>query len=204
MNYSLDVWANWIVVIAYPVLIVFSMVIFVLDKRKAKKNRLRFREFIESQINENIEISSENCMRMLRVSNLNPRQGIAEIADLMGDYKDKNKVVMYLDVIKKLEKIVPFGNLPNELNQIVNRLVEITEESGTASDKHLLIPLQQALDNSKVIERNQNRNRAKNRFIFILTMLGFMASIVSLYISAKSPSKEEMTQIIQEAIKPIK
>lgn len=201
MEFSIEVFANWAIAISYPVLVIFAFTIFGIDKFKKRKNCLYFKQIIERKIGKNLSINSEDCSRILRASGLSTQQAIQLIYEMMYASDDESKFKGYTEVLISLEKLEPFGNLPTDLKQVIHRLVQITENTGSDSDKYLLIPLQKALENSKIVEEKQNRSKVMNNFVICMGVGSLVISIASYYISTKSPSKAEMVEIVEQGIK---
>lgn len=204
MDTSIHVISSWVITISYPLLIIFAFTIFGIDKFKIRKNRLYFKKIIERKVDKNISMDQEDCSRVLRVSGISTQQAIQLIYELMSNSSDENKFQSYMEILKSLEKLEPFGNLPNDLKQVIHRLVDITEQTGSASDKHLLVPLQKALENSKLTEEKQNRSRVVNNVVIWIGACSLVISMASYYISLQSPSKDEMITIVEQAIKKSK
>ncbi|WP_151776542.1 hypothetical protein, partial [Acinetobacter nosocomialis] len=106
----------------------------------------------------------------------------------------------YSQLVRKLEKIEPFGTLSKDMRIILERLSVLTENSSSVSDTHLLIPVRNALEKADQIQSEQKRMRKINVILTVVGLISSAVSIVGLYVSLKSPSKEDMAIVMKNEI----
>ncbi|WP_343619631.1 hypothetical protein [Acinetobacter proteolyticus] len=200
MEITINELANWAIVISYSGLFIFAIFVFIYTGIKTKVNKNKFKLGLKNKIDNGFVITIDDFMRMLRISNINIQTANNVISELIFDNQDLEKEKIYQGFIKQIEKVEPFGNLPKELNLIIQRLIEVIETTDSKSDRYLLIPLQQALERSKVIEDKQRKSKNMNLFVFLMGLFSFVISFGGLYISAKSPTKEEISKIVIDAV----
>lgn len=189
--------ANWIIIIGYSSIIIFAFVMAFVTKGESKKKKAFFKASILTKHANNINIDADEFMRMIESSKIGKATAEQVLSDLLLEASTPEDHNYYSQLARRLEKIEPFGTLPKDMRVILERLYLLTEQSNSESDKHLLIPVRNALEKADELENEQKRTKKINLMLTVVGLVSFALSIGGLYVSLKSPSKEDIVLVMK-------
>lgn len=167
------------------------------NKEDNKKKRILFMNSITNKRTNDIQIDADEFIRMVEVSNIGKKTAEGILSELLltaSTIEDHN---YYSMLVRRLEKVEPFGNLSKDMRVILERLYVLAENSGNESDRHLLIPIRNSIERADIVESEQKRTKKINFMLTIVGLISFAVSVGGLYVSIKSPSKEDIATLIK-------
>lgn len=189
--------ANWIIIIGYSSITIFAFVMAFITKGESKKKKSFFKASVLNKHKNNINIDADEFMRMIESSKIGKATAEQVLSDLLLEASTLEDHNYYSQLARRLEKIEPFGALSKDMRVILERLYLLTEQSNSESDKHLLIPVRNALEKADEIENEQKRTKKINLMLTVVGLVSFALSIGGLYVSLKSPSKEDIVLVMK-------
>ncbi|EXD55170.1 hypothetical protein [Acinetobacter baumannii] len=196
--------ANWTIIFGYSSITIIAFIMTFVGKGESKKKRAFFKESILNKHKNNINIDADEFMRMIESSKIGKLTAEQVLSELLLEASTPEDHNYYSQLVRKLENIEPFGTLSKDMRTILERLYLITENSSSESDKHLLIPIRNALEKADQIETEQKRTKKINFMLTVVGLISFALSIGGLYVSLKSPSKEDIASIMKNELQNIK
>lgn len=130
--------ANWTIIVGYSSIAIFAFYMALNTKEDTKKKRTLFMNSIINKRINNIEIDADEFIRMVEASNIGKKAAEDILSELLltaSTIEDHN---YYSMLVRRLEKVEPFGNLSKDMRVILERLYILAENSGNESDRHLL------------------------------------------------------------------
>ncbi|GAM29761.1 MULTISPECIES: hypothetical protein [Acinetobacter calcoaceticus/baumannii complex] len=192
--------ANWTIIVGYSSLIIFAFYMAFTSKGESKRKKVLFKESILNKHKNKINIDADEFMRMIEFSKIGKSTAEEILSELLLEASTSEDHNYYSQLVRKLEKIEPFGTLSKDMRIILERLSVLTENSSSVSDTHLLIPVRNALEKADQIQSEQKRMRKINVILTVVGLISSAVSIVGLYVSLKSPSKEDMAIVMKNEI----
>lgn len=195
--------ANWTIIVGYSSIAFFAIYMALHTKEDTKKKRTLFMNSIINKRINNIEIDADEFIRMVEASTIGKKVAQDILSELLltaSTIEDHN---YYSMLVRKLEKVEPFGNLSKDMRVILERLNVLAENSGNESDKHLLIPIRNSIERADIVENEQKRTKKINFMLTIVGLISFAVSVGGLYVSIKSPSKEDIATLIKNDLPSI-
>ncbi|WP_151828587.1 hypothetical protein, partial [Acinetobacter nosocomialis] len=192
--------ANWTIIVGYSSLIIFAFYMAFTSKGESKRKTVLFKESILNKHKNKINIDADEFMRMIEFSKIGKSTAEEILSELLLEASTSEDHNYYSQLVRKLEKIEPFGTLSKDMRIILERLSVLTENSSSVSDTHLLIPVRNALEKADQIQSEQKRMRKINVILTVVGLISSAVSIVGLYVSLKSPSKEDMAIVMKNEI----
>ncbi|MFP5083487.1 hypothetical protein [Acinetobacter pittii] len=192
--------ANWTIIVGYSSLLIFAFYMAFTSKGESKRKKVLFKESILNKHKNKINIDADEFMRMIEFSKIGKLTAEEILSELLLEASTSEDHNYYSQLVRKLEKIEPFGTLSKDMRIILERLSVLTENSSSVSDAHLLIPVRNALEKADQIQSEQKRIRKINVILTVVGLISSAVSIVGLYVSLKSPSKEDMAIVMKNEI----
>lgn len=189
--------ANWTIILGYSSIAFFAFYMAFHNKEDNKKKRILFMNSITNKRTNDIQIDADEFIRMVEVSNIGKKTAEGILSELLltaSTIEDHN---YYSMLVRRLEKVEPFGNLSKDMRVILERLYVLAENSGNESDRHLLIPIRNSIERADIVESEQKRTKKINFMLTIVGLISFAVSVGGLYVSIKSPSKEDIATLIK-------
>lgn len=196
--------ANWTIIIGYSSITIFAVIMTFVSKGESKKKRAFFKESILTKHKNNIEIDADEFMRMIESSKIGKLTAEDVLSELLLAASTPEDHRYYSELVQKVETIEPFDVFSKDIRVVLKRLNTLTKNCESESDKLLLIPIRNALEKADEIKNEQKRTKKINTMLTIVGLISFALSIGGLYVSLKSPSKEDIASIIKNELQNIK
>ncbi len=176
----------------------FAAIVFISGTIKQRRDKAKLSSSIQGKLMKGMDVTADDVKTMAKGLSVSPSAVAPVVARLLVSVDD---AVLY-DKVKVLSQEIargePLSDLPEDLRPFFARVTELCMASPQSGDHAMVSPIRTA-----VVSLNEaaNKNKAWQRFLTWLGILGFIIGAWGLYLTWASPNAKDIQTIVQKAVR---
>jgi len=187
--------------IAFLVFMLTNAFWFSREERRNLDIRRHLRDNIREKLQANVALSTADILNIGRGLGSSRDVSIEVIYELLADAKEEKEVKEIKALIDDILKKEPFEDVPEEVKSSMIRLAELCSGAQNESDKNLLIPIRRALADYKVMQKDHDIIRARNKVSYVIAIISFCVGIIGLILAFRTPNRAYIKETIDTSLK---
>jgi hypothetical protein len=180
----------------------YSIVRLIPSMRKEKEKRQKAYEKLKNQIigkiKADIELEANDIPQIGKGLGLSASKSLDAVYQLYAESQSKESHLVFKTLIKEVNKTEPFDGLSDSVKPSMIRLSTLCENSQQKSDKELLRPIVNELENYMTIRDEHEIAKKQNRISYSIAIISSIIGAIGLILALSGPSKSFIETKLEE------
>ncbi|ENM5799950.1 heme exporter protein CcmD [Vibrio mimicus] len=185
----------------YAIVIIAFLGLMVWSVRKREENRKRLQADLKSKLESGFNLTSQDIVLLGRAHDLSPSNSRLALYRVYKDISDSGSFDKLKELVSEIHKEEPFDTMPDEVKPSLSRILELTSNTTSETDKHLLTPITNILTKYQDLVEEQRKTKKQATVAYLITIISFVIGAVSLYYAITAPTAADIaTQLSQMSL----
>jgi len=182
----------------YALIIIGSFFLIVWTNKKREEKIKKLQIDLKLKIENKFELTSQDISLLGLAYGLSPSSSRLALYRVYKDIDNKDNFLLLKKLVIAIQKEEPFDTMPDEVKPSLSRILELTSNSESDTDRHILTPITNILTKYQELIEDRNKTRKQTNIAYTLTIVSFFVGAISLYFAVSTPSAEEIASKLNE------
>ncbi|CAK1861907.1 conserved hypothetical protein [Vibrio crassostreae] len=176
----------------YAIVLIVFFGLIIWSVRKQEENRKRLQADLKSKLESGFNLTSQDIVLIGRAHNLSPSNSRLALYRVYKDISDSGSFEKLKKLVSEIHKEEPFDTMPDEVKPSLSRILELTSNTTSETDKHLLTPVTNLLTKYQELVEEQRKTKKQATIAYLITIVSFVIGAVSLYYAITAPTAADI------------
>lgn len=176
----------------YAIVLIVFFALIIWSVRKQEENRKRLQADLKSKLESGFNLTSQDIVLIGRAHNLSPSNSRLALYRVYKDISDSDSFEKLKKLVSEIHKEEPFDTMPDEVKPSLSRILELTSNTTSETDKHLLTPVTNLLTKYQELVEEQRKTKKQATIAYLITIVSFVIGAVSLYYAITAPTAADI------------
>ncbi|CAK2110800.1 conserved hypothetical protein [Vibrio crassostreae] len=176
----------------YAIVLIVFFGLIIWSVRKQEENRKRLQADLKSKLESGFNLTSQDIVLIGRAHNLSPSNSRLALYRVYKGISDSGSFEKLKKLVSEIHKEEPFDTMPDEVKPSLSRILELTSNTTSETDKHLLTPVTNLLTKYQELVEEQRKTKKQATIAYLITIVSFVIGAVSLYYAITAPTAADI------------
>lgn len=182
----------------YALMIITMIWVAVFGLVKRERNIKKMQTDLKLKISNGLHLSNRDVVILGRAHGLSPSNSRLALYRVYKDIDNSESFENLKRLVHEIEKEEPFDIMPDEVKPSLLRISEISANTESVSDRHILNPITNVLAKYQELVEEQKKSKRQTYIAYLVSIVSFAVGTVSLYFAIKAPSAMEIAKQLNE------
>lgn len=176
-------------------IIIIGVALFAFFEMKKREEKIKkLQTDLKSKIENSFKLTTQDIVILGQAYGLSPANSRSALYRVYKNIENKESFESLKKLVAEIQKEEPFDTMPDEVKPSLSRILELSSQSNSDTDKHILTPITNILTKYQELLEDKKKNQKQTRIAYTLTIVSFFVGAVSLYFAIASPSAKDIAE----------